>query len=117
MGLDYLDKIGPIKILVSLLSRVTSLSFLGNLKNFSRLVCFHFIQLKPSSSRNSEVEQNRKAMGDFIAKADEFEKKAEKKLGGWGFFGSKHEDAAELFDKAANSYKLAKSCESSRSSC
>ena len=50
-------------------------------------------------------------MGDFIAKADEFEKKAEKKLGGWGFFGSKHEDAAELFDKAANSYKLAKSCE------
>ncbi|XP_027110681.1 alpha-soluble NSF attachment protein [Coffea arabica] len=48
-------------------------------------------------------------MGDQIARAEEFEKKAEKKLGGWGFFGSKHEDAADLFDKAANAYKLAKS--------
>ncbi|XP_027160094.1 alpha-soluble NSF attachment protein [Coffea eugenioides] len=48
-------------------------------------------------------------MGDQIARAEEFEKKAEKKLGGWGLFGSKHEDAADLFDKAANAYKLAKS--------
>lgn len=50
-------------------------------------------------------------MGDHIARAEEFEKKAEKKLSSWGFFGSKHEDAAELFDKSANSYKLGKSCE------
>lgn len=49
-------------------------------------------------------------MGDQIAKGQEFEKKAEKKLTGWGLFGSKHEDAAELFEKAANCYKLAKSC-------
>ncbi|BBG98103.1 alpha-soluble NSF attachment protein 2 [Prunus dulcis] len=48
-------------------------------------------------------------MGDHIARAEEFEKKAEKKLSSWGFFGSKHEDAAELFDKSANSYKLGKS--------
>ncbi|KAF5752606.1 Alpha-soluble NSF attachment protein 2 [Tripterygium wilfordii] len=48
-------------------------------------------------------------MGDQMAKAEEYEKKAEKKIGSWGLFGSKHEDAAELFDKAANSYKLAKS--------
>ncbi|CAL1395499.1 unnamed protein product [Linum trigynum] len=48
-------------------------------------------------------------MGDQIARADDFEKKAEKKLSGWGIFGSKFEDAADLFDKAANSYKLAKS--------
>ncbi|CAL1406501.1 unnamed protein product [Linum trigynum] len=48
-------------------------------------------------------------MGDQVARADEFEKKAEKKLSGWGIFGSKFEDAADLFDKAANSYKLAKS--------
>ncbi|XP_050151415.1 alpha-soluble NSF attachment protein 2-like [Malus sylvestris] len=48
-------------------------------------------------------------MGDHLARAEEFEKKAEKKLNSWGFFGSKHEDAAELFDKSANSYKLAKS--------
>ncbi|KAK4433396.1 Alpha-soluble NSF attachment protein [Sesamum alatum] len=48
-------------------------------------------------------------MGDHLARADDFEKKAEKKLSGWGLFGSKYEDAADLFDKAANSYKLAKS--------
>ncbi|CAL0327931.1 unnamed protein product [Lupinus luteus] len=48
-------------------------------------------------------------MSDQLAKAQEFEKKAEKKLTGWGLFGSKYEDAADLFDKAANSFKLAKS--------
>lgn len=36
-------------------------------------------------------------------------KKAEKKLNGWGLFSSKYEDAADLFDKAANCFKLAKS--------
>lgn len=51
-------------------------------------------------------------MADQLAKGEEFEKKAEKKLHGWGLFGSKYEDASELFDKAANSYKLAKSCNS-----
>ena len=49
-------------------------------------------------------------MADQLSKAEEFEKKAEKKLAGWGLFGSKYEDAADLFDKAANSFKLAKSC-------
>ena len=49
-------------------------------------------------------------MADHIAKGEDFEKKAEKKLSGWGLFGSKHEDAAELYEKAANSFKLAKSC-------
>lgn len=49
-------------------------------------------------------------MGDHLVRAEEFEKKAEKKLNGWGIFGSKHEDAADLLEKAANSYKLAKSC-------
>ncbi|KAF7830901.1 alpha-soluble NSF attachment protein 2 [Senna tora] len=48
-------------------------------------------------------------MSDQIARAEDFEAKAEKKLSGWGLFGSKYEDAADLFDKAANSYKLAKS--------
>ncbi|XP_059459246.1 alpha-soluble NSF attachment protein 2 [Corylus avellana] len=50
-------------------------------------------------------------MGDQIARAEEFEKKAEKKLSSWGLFGSKYEDAADLFDKAANSFKLGKSWE------
>ncbi|KAK9076202.1 hypothetical protein SSX86_004535 [Deinandra increscens subsp. villosa] len=44
-----------------------------------------------------------------IAKGEEFEKQAEKKLKGWAFFGSKHEDAADLYEKAANFYKLGKS--------
>ncbi|GER50913.1 alpha-soluble NSF attachment protein [Striga asiatica] len=48
-------------------------------------------------------------MGDHIARAEDFERRAEKKLAGWGIFGSKYEDAADLFDKAANAYKLAKS--------
>ncbi|KAL7108655.1 hypothetical protein ABFS83_06G125500 [Erythranthe nasuta] len=48
-------------------------------------------------------------MGDHVARGEDFEKKAEKKLSGWGIFGSKHEDAADLFDKAANAFKLAKS--------
>ncbi|CAH1417371.1 unnamed protein product [Lactuca virosa] len=48
-------------------------------------------------------------MADQIAKGEEFEKQAEKKLTGWAFFGSKHEDAADLFEKAANFYKLGKS--------
>ncbi|PPD78522.1 hypothetical protein GOBAR_DD24548 [Gossypium barbadense] len=54
-------------------------------------------------------------MGDQLARGEEFEQKAEKKLSGWGLFGSKHEDAAELFDKAANCFKLAKSCNSLQS--
>ena len=51
-------------------------------------------------------------MGEQLARGEEFEKKAEKKLSGWGLFGSKYEDAADLFDKAANCFKLAKSCNS-----
>ncbi|XP_065870364.1 alpha-soluble NSF attachment protein 2 [Euphorbia lathyris] len=48
-------------------------------------------------------------MGDQIARAEDFEKKAEKKLSGWALFGSKYEDASDLFDKSANSFKLGKS--------
>ncbi|XP_073306263.1 alpha-soluble NSF attachment protein isoform X1 [Primulina huaijiensis] len=48
-------------------------------------------------------------MGDQTARAEEFEQQAEKKLGGWGLLGSKYEDAADLFEKAANAYKLSKS--------
>ncbi|XP_047333916.1 alpha-soluble NSF attachment protein-like [Impatiens glandulifera] len=50
-------------------------------------------------------------MANQIAKGEDFQKQAEKKLTGWGLFTSKHEDAAELFDKAANAFKLAKSWE------
>jgi hypothetical protein len=49
-------------------------------------------------------------MADSEAKGAEFEKKADKKMSGWAVFGSKYDDAAELLEKAGNSYKLAKSC-------
>jgi alpha-soluble NSF attachment protein len=49
-------------------------------------------------------------MADSEARGAEFEKKADKKLGGWSVFGGKYDDAADLLEKAANSYKLAKSC-------
>lgn len=48
-------------------------------------------------------------MGDQEAKGADFERKAEKKVKGWGIFGSKYDDAAELYEKAGNCYKLAKS--------
>ncbi|KAK9290534.1 hypothetical protein L1049_008704 [Liquidambar formosana] len=48
-------------------------------------------------------------MADQIAKGEEFEKKAEKKINGWVLFGTKYEDAAEFYDKSANYFKLAKS--------
>ncbi|KAG1370088.1 alpha-soluble NSF attachment protein [Cocos nucifera] len=47
-------------------------------------------------------------MADQTIRGEEFEKKAEKKLSGWGLFGSKYEDAADLYEKAANCFKLAK---------
>lgn len=49
-------------------------------------------------------------MGDQVARAEEFQKKAEKKISGWGLRGSKFEDASDFYQKAANSFKLAKSC-------
>jgi len=47
-------------------------------------------------------------MGDNAARASEQAKAAEKKLTSWSIFGNKHEEASELFEKAANNYKLAK---------
>ncbi|CAH1446693.1 unnamed protein product [Lactuca virosa] len=56
-----------------------------------------------------EEREDLERMSDQISKGLEFEKKADKKLSGWGLFGSKYEDAGDLFEKAANCYKLAKS--------
>ncbi|GLJ53650.1 hypothetical protein SUGI_1144390 [Cryptomeria japonica] len=47
-------------------------------------------------------------MAEHEAKGAEFEKAAEKKMRGWAFWGYKYDDAADLFEKAANSYKLGK---------
>jgi hypothetical protein len=49
-------------------------------------------------------------MAERTARGEEFEKKADKKINGWGLFGSKFEDAAEFYEQSANSFKLAKSC-------
>lgn len=52
-------------------------------------------------------------MGDYAARGADLMKKADKKLTSFGFFGSfgsKYDDAAELYEKAANQFKLAKAC-------
>ena len=51
-------------------------------------------------------------MADQEAKGDGFVQQAEKKLKGWGFFGGKYDEAAELLEKAGTAYKVAKACES-----
>ncbi|XP_059668106.1 alpha-soluble NSF attachment protein-like [Cornus florida] len=48
-------------------------------------------------------------MADQFAKGIEFEKKAEKKINGWGLSSSKYEDAADLYQRAGNCFKLDKS--------
>lgn len=48
------------------------------------------------------------------AKGDDLCKEAEGKLTGWSWFGSKRdkmEEAADIYIKAANQYKIAKKCE------
>ena len=47
-----------------------------------------------------------------VTKARELVAKGEKKLASWfaSFSGNKYEDAEELFKKAANQFKVAKSC-------
>eukprot|EP00887_Chlorella_sp_A99_P006953 scaffold2.g6953.t1 len=46
---------------------------------------------------------------DYAARGTELLARAEKKSKGWSLFGgSKHEEAAELYEKAANQFKLAK---------
>ncbi|CAL8465428.1 g4964 [Coccomyxa elongata] len=50
-------------------------------------------------------------MADYAARGADFMKKADKKLNSFGLFSSfanKYEDAAELLEKAANHFKLAK---------
>ncbi len=49
---------------------------------------------------------------DYAAKAADWAAKADKKLKSFSLFGgNKYEEAAEMYEKAANQYKLAKSCE------
>lgn len=50
---------------------------------------------------------------DPTSKGREWLAKAEKRLNAFSLFGSgsKYEDAAEMFEKAANQFKLGKACE------
>ena len=74
-------------------------------------ICWKFFPSLPIGLQRKPISEVKGiVMGDHLVRAEEFEKKAEKKLNRWGIFGSKYEDAADLLEKAANSYKLAKSC-------
>lgn len=49
---------------------------------------------------------------DYASKAAELAGKADKRLKSFSLFGgNKYEEAAEMYEKAANQYKLAKACE------
>ncbi len=50
---------------------------------------------------------------DFVAKGQDLVAKANKRLSSFSLFGggSKYEDAAEMYEKAANQFKLGKACE------
>lgn len=50
---------------------------------------------------------------DFVAKGDDLVAKANKRLTSFSLFGSgsKYEEAAEMYEKAANQFKLGKACE------
>ncbi|KAI4356103.1 hypothetical protein L6164_000149 [Bauhinia variegata] len=85
----------------------------GNLLTISlRVLTLRFLSETISPLYAESEKRKRKSqhiMADHIAKGQEFEKKAEKKINGWTLFSSKYEDAAELYEKSANSFKLAKS--------
>lgn len=53
---------------------------------------------------------------DFVAKGQDLVAKANKRLNSFSLFGggSKYEDAAEMYEKAANQFKLGKACERRR---
>ena len=53
-------------------------------------------------------------MSDSGSKGQELLAKAEKKLKGMNLFGNKYEEASEMLEKAANHFKLAKLCASTR---
>lgn len=72
--------------------------------NLFFLIVVSFLQ------KNKKSREEEETMSDHLARAEDFESRADKKLSGWGLFGSKYEDASDLFDKAANAFKLAKSC-------
>jgi len=68
------------------------------------------------NARNATVSsygssRREREMGDHEGRGDDFEKKADQKLSGWGLFGNKYEEAADLLDRAGNFFKLAKNCE------
>jgi len=49
---------------------------------------------------------------DYAGRAQELAVKADKRLKSFSLFGgNKYEEAAEMYEKAANQFKLAKCCE------
>lgn len=50
-------------------------------------------------------------MSEYISRGKSLVSQGERKLSSFGWFSNKYEEAADLFEKAANQFKLAKSCE------
>ena len=77
---------------------------------FHTIACFPLRFHRP---RSPLPRRHTHPMADAAAaRAAELVKKADKRLTSFSLFGgNKYEDAAELLEKAANQYKLAKCCE------
>jgi alpha-soluble NSF attachment protein len=49
-------------------------------------------------------------MSEFMSRAKGYVAQGDRKLLSLGWFSNKYEEAAELFEKGANQFKLAKAC-------
>jgi len=49
-------------------------------------------------------------MADYLSRAKTYVGQGDRKLLSLGWFSNKYEEAADLFEKGANQYKLAKAC-------
>ena len=49
-------------------------------------------------------------MSEYLSKAKSLASQGDRKLLTLGWFSNKYEEAAELYEKAANQFKLAKAC-------
>ena len=50
-------------------------------------------------------------MSEFMSRGKSYVSQGDRKLLAFGWFSNKYEEAADLFERGANQFKLAKACE------
>ncbi|KAJ4841579.1 hypothetical protein Tsubulata_031086 [Turnera subulata] len=68
-------------------------------------------EFSPEVTETQREKREEETMSASMSRAEELEKKALRRMNSLNIFGSKYEDAAELFSQSANQFKLAKSWE------